>query len=94
MVVITVQAYKNAEVHTITVGKRELFWVKMIDVQHGLHVKNISHLVRKEIQGIYENKYPTEEQIRKYKHSEKELDTLSTTLVFQLNMFGVILWKK
>ena len=32
MVVITVQNYKDAEFHTITVGNRELFWVKMIDV--------------------------------------------------------------
>ena len=78
MVVITGQAYKNAEVHTITVGKRELFWVKMTDVQHGLYIKNISHLIRIEIQGIYKNKYPTEEQIRKHKRFEEELDTLST----------------
>ena len=49
----------------------------MIDVKHGLGVKNISHVVRKEIQGIYENKYPIEEQIRKYKRSEKELNTWS-----------------
>ena len=35
MVVITVQKYTDAEVHTIVVGDRELFWVKMIDVQKG-----------------------------------------------------------
>ena len=35
MVVITVQAYKNAEVHTITVkNKQKYFWVKMCDVQN------------------------------------------------------------
>ena len=50
----------------------------MTDVQHRLGVKNMSHLVRKEIQGIWENKYPTEKHIKKYKRSEKELDTLST----------------
>ena len=33
MVVLTVQKYTGAEVHTIIVGDRELFWVKMIDVQ-------------------------------------------------------------
>ena len=32
---------------------RELLWVKMIDIQKGLS-KNISDLVRKDIQGIYE----------------------------------------
>ena len=34
MVVITVQGYTNSGVHTITVGNRELFWVKMIEVQN------------------------------------------------------------
>ena len=33
MVVITFPNYTDAEVHPITVGNRELFWVKMIDVQ-------------------------------------------------------------
>ena len=32
MVVITVQVYVEARVHTIKVGNRELFWVKMTDV--------------------------------------------------------------
>ena len=40
MVVITVQNYTNAEVHVIKVGNRELFWVKMIDVQDCRGVKN------------------------------------------------------
>ena len=35
--------------------------MKMIDVQEGLGVKNISDLVRKEIHGIFETKNPTEE---------------------------------
>ena len=39
MVVITVESYKNAEVHTIKVKNKELFWVKMIDVQNGLGIK-------------------------------------------------------
>ena len=56
MVVITIQNYTDAEVHTITVGNRELFWIKMIDVQKGLGIQNISDLVRKDIQGIYGTK--------------------------------------
>ena len=56
MVVITVQNYTDVEVYTITIGNRELFWVKMIDVQKGLGIQNISYLVRKNIQGIYETK--------------------------------------
>ena len=72
MVVITVQNYIDAKVHTITLGNRKLFWVKMIGVQNRLGIKNISDLVRKNIQGIYEIKNPTEEQVRKYKRSQKE----------------------
>ena len=56
MVVITVQNYTDVEVHTIAVGNRELFWVKMIDVQKGLGTQNISDLVSRDIQGIYETK--------------------------------------
>ena len=52
MVVITVQNYTKAGVHTITVENRKSIWVKMIDVQNGLGIKNISDLVRKNIQGI------------------------------------------
>ena len=74
MVVITVENYLNAIVHTITVKNKELFWVKIVDVEDGLGVKNISDLVRKEIQGIYETKCPTKEQIKKYKRSEAEFD--------------------
>ena len=65
MVIITVKAYKNAQIHTITVGNRELFWVKMSDVQDRLAIENISDLIRKEIQGIYETQNPAKEQNRK-----------------------------
>ena len=50
MVAITIQDYAKAGVHAIKVVNRELFWVKMIDVQKELGLKNISHLVRKQIQ--------------------------------------------
>ena len=71
MAVITVQAYAKAGVHTIKVGNRELFWVKMIDVQKGLGLKNISHLVRKQMQGMHKTKYPADEQKRKYIRTEE-----------------------
>ena len=32
MVVITVEAYQNAKVHTITVKNKDFFWVKMKDL--------------------------------------------------------------
>ena len=47
MVVITVESYKNAGVHTITVGNRKLFGVKMINAQNGLGIKNMPDLVRR-----------------------------------------------
>ena len=73
MVLITVQSYIDAKVHTITVGNRKIFWVKMIDLQNGLGIKNISDLVRKNIQGIYETKNPTEQHVKKYKRPQKEI---------------------
>ena len=73
MVVITVQNYTDVEVHIITVGNRELFWVKMIDVQKGLGIQNISDLVRKDIQGIYETKDFTKKQKRKYIRTKQEI---------------------
>ena len=47
MVVITVEKYANAGVHTITVENEKLFWVKMIYVQKGLGLKNMPDLVKK-----------------------------------------------
>ena len=79
MVVITVQKYTNAEVHTITVRNRALFWVKMLNVQNKLGIKNISNLARKNIQGIFETKNPTKKkQIKKYKRSQKEISKKPT----------------
>ena len=64
MVDISAENYKNAVVHTITVGNRKLFYLRMIDLQNGLGVKNKSDLIIKEIHGIYATKNPTKEQIR------------------------------
>ena len=50
----------------------------MIDVQKGLRLKNFSHLVRKQIQGMYETKYPTEKQKRKHIRTEEELSKQDT----------------
>ena len=48
MVAITVEAYQNARVHTITVKKKEdFFWIKMKDVKDRLGIQNISDLLRK-----------------------------------------------
>ena len=73
MVVITVQAYKNAEVHTIIVKNKKLCWVNMCDVQKGLGIKNIYYLTRKQVCGIFETKNFTEKQKRKYIRTKREI---------------------
>ena len=73
MVVITVEAYKNAKINTITAGDRKLFWVKMIDVQDGLGLRNMSDVVRREMCGISETKELAEKQKQKYIKSEHQI---------------------
>ena len=70
---MTVESYKNAEVHTITVKNKELFSVKMTDVQNGLGIKNTSDLVRRKICGIFEKDDLTENEKNKYIRSEYEI---------------------
>ena len=70
MVVMTVEAYQNPRVHTITVKNKDFFWVKMKDVQDRLGIKNISDLLRKEICGRFGTKDLTEKQKMKYIRSE------------------------
>ena len=45
IVVITAKKYANTGVHIITVENEKLFWVKMIDVEKGLGLKNMLDLV-------------------------------------------------
>ena len=78
MVVITVQAYKNAEVRPITVKNKKLFWVKMCDEQKGLGIRNIYDLARKEVCGIFETNNFTEEQKTKHIRTEREITKILT----------------
>ena len=73
MVVITAQAYAEARVHTIKVGNKKLFWVKIIDVQKGLGLRDMSNLVKKEIYCIFETKSPIKKQKKKYIRTESEI---------------------
>ena len=73
MVVIIIENCANAKVHTIEVENRELFWIKMTDIQNGLGLKNMSDLVRKEIHGIFNTNNPTKEQVKEYKRSLQEI---------------------
>ena len=72
MVVITIKSCTNAKVHAITVGNRK-FWIRMIDIQNGLSLKNLSDIIRKEIHGIFNTNNPTEEQVKKYKRYLQEI---------------------
>ena len=56
MYLISVEGYKNADVHFLKVRKNDEIWSSMKDVGNGLGVKNISDLVLKEIYGIYGRK--------------------------------------
>ena len=73
MVVITVEAYQNTRVHTITVKNKDFFWVKMKDVQDRLGIKNISDILRKEICGRFGTKDLTVKQKMKYIRSEYQI---------------------
>ena len=65
MVFITIESYKNAAVNVIK-DTKVYFWVKMKDVENGLGIKNISDLLIKQIQGIFETKKLTNKQKIKY----------------------------
>ena len=67
MIVITVETYQNASVHTITVKNKDFFWVKMKHVQYRLGTKNISNLLRKKICGRFGTKDLTEKKKEIYK---------------------------
>ena len=93
MVAITIENCTNAKVHTIKVGNRELFWMRMIDIQNGLGFKNICDLVRKEIHGIFNTNNPTKVQVKEYKRSLQEIPK-TLWIILKLSVFTVILWKK
>ena len=73
MDLISAEGYKNAGVHCLKIRKIGELWVSIKDVGDGLGVKNISDLVLKEIQGIYEKKKSTKEETKCYKMTEREI---------------------
>ena len=52
----------------------------MKDVGSGMHVKNISDLVLKEIYGICETKNPIKKQVNEYEITEREIYKKFTNL--------------
>ena len=73
MVFITAESYKNAGVYVIK-DSENYIWVKMKGVQDGLGLKNIRDRLRTTMQGIFDSKELTEEQVKQYIKIENELN--------------------
>ena len=75
MVVITIKLYQGANVDIIPDEKnKEFFWVKMIDIQNGLSIKNILKMVRQEMLGIFGTINLTKEQKKQYIRLQSEIN--------------------
>ena len=71
--VISVQDYLNAGVKTVRVKDENFFWVKMLDVQKKLGVKNMSGSKRHEIISILGVRKRCDKDFKKYKRSLQEI---------------------
>ena len=67
MYLMSVEGYKNANVHILIIKSTGEIWPSMKDVGRGMGVKNTSDLVLKEIHGVCETTNLTKEQINEYK---------------------------
>ena len=73
---VTAETFAKNCVHKIKVNKtdnKSVLWMKMIDIQKKLDVKNIHDLVDKEIKGKFKTNNLTHERIKKYKIHGSEL---------------------
>ena len=73
---VTTETFAKNCVHTMKVNKtdnKSVLWIKMIDIQKKLDVKNIDDLVDKEIKGKFKTNNLTDKQIQKYKIHGSEL---------------------
>ena len=70
---ISAERYKNVVIDFLIVKNADEVWVSMTNVHTGLGVKNMSDLVLKEIYCTYERTDFTDEEIRKYKMTEREV---------------------
>ena len=73
MYLVSAEGYKNAGVHCLEIRKTDKLWVSMKNVGDGLGVKNISDIVLKEIDGIYEKNKLTKEENKNYKMTQREV---------------------
>ena len=73
---VTAETFAKNCVHTIKVNKtdnKSVLWIKMIDIQKKLDVKNIHDLVDKEIKGKLKTNNLTHARIKQYKIHGSEL---------------------
>ena len=75
---ITVEAYQNAQVHTITAQNKEFFEVKMKDVQDKLGIKNITQHVKDELRSKFETNKLAKEKKQQYLRSEYQIMKVET----------------
>ena len=77
-----------------------VIWVKMIDLQKRLCHGNVCHVAMKKIKSFCKTKYPTKEQVKKYKRKANELgnddnksvyirEDLAYNLIHYINLGGI-----
>ena len=72
MLKISAETYAKNCIHNI-IDKEKMLWLRKKDIGEKLGVENIYDLIDKEVEGRFENKNPTNEQIREYKRHVSEL---------------------
>ena len=80
MYLISPDGYKNANVEFLMIKTTSEIWLSIKDVGSGMGVKNISHLVLKEMYGICETKNPSKEQFNEYKLTKRQIYEKFTNL--------------
>ena len=80
MYLISAEGYKNANVQFLSIKTTSEIWVSIKDVGSGIGVKNISDLVLQKINGIYETKNPSKEQVNEHKMTRKQIYKKFTNL--------------
>ena len=73
---VIAETFAKNRFHTMNLNKtdnKSVLWIKMIDTQKKLDVKNTHDLVDKEIKGKFKTNNPADEQIKKHKKHGSEL---------------------
>ena len=73
MYLISAEGDKNADLHFLRVKETDKTWASIKNTKDGRGVKSMSDLILKKIYDICETENLTEEQIKKYKMTEREV---------------------